>query len=46
MLEASAKPGLADEFHNAQDDRPARIDRFAILDQQRHARFLNPAHGI
>jgi hypothetical protein len=45
-LEESATSGLADEFAGAQGHLPAHVDYFAILDQQRHARFLNRARGI
>ena len=45
-LEESATSGLADEFAAAQGHLPTHVDYFAILDQQRHVRFLNPAQGI
>jgi hypothetical protein len=45
-LEESTTSGSADEFAAAQGHLPARVDYFAILDQQRHARYLYPAHGI
>jgi hypothetical protein len=45
-LEESAILCLADEFGAAQGYLPTRFDYFAILEQQRHAQFLNPTHVI